>query len=182
MTSDIRLVLIKTSWFFCLLFEFLRRVEVGQRYEIYRIENGGAQNGDVWNRSVCVGSLENLDLRKLKVENSPGKVTQGQSRWRGDQWIVGRREKVFMGWNFGNYKVEWKVRLGWQQRKLATNGKRKNDGNGRPINRLQHPSRRWRQRAEPQTKGKTARKRYSRLMETENQETERTKAKARIKN
>ena len=29
-----------------------------------------------------------------------------------DRGIVGRRGRVFMDWNFGNYKVEWKVRLG----------------------------------------------------------------------
>ena len=37
----------------------------------------GAQDGGVWNRRVCVGSLENLDLGKLKVENIPGKVMEG---------------------------------------------------------------------------------------------------------
>ena len=37
----------------------------------------GAQDGGVWNWRVCVGSLENLDLGKLKVENIPGKVMEG---------------------------------------------------------------------------------------------------------
>ena len=82
-----------------------------------------------------------------------------------------------MGRNFGNYKVEWKVRLGWQQRKLAVNGKSKNSRGGRPIDGFQVPIRRWRQRAEPETKKEIARKRHTRHMETENEETERRKAK-----
>ena len=65
---------------------------------------------------------------------------------------MGRRNKVILDWNFGNRKVEWKVRLGWQQRKLATNGKNKNDGGRPPIDGFQGPSRRWRQRAEPRAK------------------------------
>ena len=60
-----------------------------------------------------------MDLGKLKVDNTSGKITEGQSRSRGDRYIVGRRRKVFMDWNFENYKVEWKMRLGWQQRKLG---------------------------------------------------------------
>ena len=63
----------------------------------------------MWNKRVCVGSLENLDLGKWEVENTPGKVTEGQIE--GSRWIVGRRGKVFMDWNFQNDKVECKVRL-----------------------------------------------------------------------
>ena len=37
----------------------------------------GAQDGGVWNRRVYVGSLENLDLGQLKVENKIGKVKSG---------------------------------------------------------------------------------------------------------
>ena len=129
----------------------------------------------MWNRRVCVGgSLENLNLRKLKVENTLGKVTEKQPVWkkvlvsigsntffaikywkfakkvldpiltntfffmresrsRGNRSIVGRRGKVFMDWHFGNYKVGWKVRLSWQQRKLVASGKIKNGGGERPI-------------------------------------------------
>ena len=121
----------------------------------------------MWNRRVFVSSLENLDyLEKLKVENPPEKVTERQNRSRGDRWIVGRRGQVFMEWNFGIYKVEWKVRLGWQQRKLATNGKNKNDGGRPPIDGFQGPSRRWRHRAEPQAKKETARKTHTCCMKT----------------
>ena len=66
----------------------------------------GAQHGDAWNRRVWVGSLQNLGLGKLKVENTSGVVTEGQSRSKSDRWIVSRHGKVFMNWNFGNYKVE----------------------------------------------------------------------------
>ena len=89
------------------------------------------------------------------MESTPGKVTEWQSRSRRDRWIVSRRTKVFMECNFGNYKGGWKVKLGWQQSKLAANGKSKNDGDGRSIDGFQVPSRRWRQRAEPQAKGET---------------------------
>ena len=111
------------------------------------------------------------------MESTPGKVTEWQSRSRGDRWIVSRRTKVFMECNFGNYKGGWKVKLGWQQSKLAANGKSKNDGDGRSIDGFQVPSRRWRQRAEPQAKGETRIKRYIGRMETENQEKERRKVK-----
>ena len=46
---------------------------------------GGAQYGGGWNRRVCAGSLENLDLRKLKVQTSPEKITEGWSRSRVDR-------------------------------------------------------------------------------------------------
>ena len=60
--------------------------------------------------------------------------------------------------NFGNYTVEWKVRLGWQQGKLAASGKNKNGGGGRTIDEFRALSRRWRQRAEPEVKGEKAKK------------------------
>ena len=82
-----------------------------------------------------------------------------------------------MNWNFGNYKDEWKVRQGWQQRKLATNGKSKNAGSGPPIGGFQVTSRRWRRRTESEAKGETATKRHIRRVKTENQETERKNAK-----
>ena len=45
----------------------------------------GAQYGGVWNRRDCEGSLENLDWGKLKIENTPEKVMEEQSRSRGDK-------------------------------------------------------------------------------------------------
>ena len=37
---------------------------------------GGAQDGDRWNGRVCVGSAENENLEKLKLESSLGEVTE----------------------------------------------------------------------------------------------------------
>ena len=68
----------------------------------------GARDGGVWNRRVCVGSLENLDLRKLKVKNL-GKYPRGsRGREGGSRGIVGRRGKVFMDWNLGTTKLSGK--------------------------------------------------------------------------
>ena len=53
-------------------------------------------------------------------------------------------------------------------------------GGDQLIGGFQVPSRRWRQRTEPQAKGETARKRHTRRVETKDQETERKKAKDRI--
>ena len=41
-------------------------------YELYNNQNGG-----VWNGRVCVGSVENVDFWKIRVESSPGKVPKG---------------------------------------------------------------------------------------------------------
>ena len=41
----------------------------------------GAQ--DVWSGRVCVGSAENENLEKLKVESSLGAVTERQNRAHG---------------------------------------------------------------------------------------------------
>ena len=45
-----------------------------------------------------------------------------------------------------------------QPRKSAANGKSKNSGGRRPIDGFWVPSRRWRQRAEAQAEGETAKK------------------------
>ena len=76
----------------------------------------GAQDGVIWNRRVCVGYVESVNLAKPKVKSSLGKVTEGQSSSRCDWWIVGKCAIVIMDWNFGNYKAEWKVRLDWHWR------------------------------------------------------------------
>ena len=47
----------------------------------------------MWNRHIYVGSVENLDLGKLKMENTQGKVTEGQNRSRGDSELWAKVEK-----------------------------------------------------------------------------------------
>ena len=60
---------------------------------------------------------------------------------------------------------------------MASNGNSKNVRGGPSTDGFRVPSLRWRQRAEPQAKEETPRKRHIRCIETENQETDRRKAK-----
>ena len=69
---------------------------------------GGAQDGGVQNGRVSLGSAENEDLGKLKVESDLGEVTERSSRSRGYWLIMGRCRRVIIDWKFGKYKVERK--------------------------------------------------------------------------
>ena len=68
--------------------------------------------------------------------------------------IWARREKVFMDWNFGNCKVEWKMRL-W----ISSRGNWRQTGRARTMEdehrrrnaRCRVPSGRWRQCAEQES-------------------------------
>ena len=71
--------------------------------------------------------------RKMRNYKKSPKFSERQNRSRGCREIMGRREKVIINWNFGKYKVEGKVRLGWQQRKSAASGRSKEDEGERLI-------------------------------------------------
>ena len=94
------------------------------------------------------GLLGGLDFGKLEVKSPRRKVPVRWSRSKGDGWIVGWREKVFMDWNFGNCKVEWKAKLcissrggNWRQMGRARTVESKHR---RPIDGWRVPSLRWR--------------------------------------
>ena len=52
------------------------RVIINWNFGKYKVEG----DGDVWNRCVWVGSLENLPSGKLKVENTSGKLSEGRAK------------------------------------------------------------------------------------------------------
>ena len=72
---------------------------------------------------------------KVKSGKYPRESNRRTEQSEGRHIIVSRGGKVFMDWNFGNYKVEWKVGLNWQQRKFVANGMSRNGGGGRPTRR-----------------------------------------------
>ena len=51
------------------------RVIINWNFGKYKVEG----DGDVWNRCVWVDSLENLPSKKLKVENTSGKLPEGRA-------------------------------------------------------------------------------------------------------
>ena len=51
------------------------RVIMNWNFRKYKVEG----DGDVCNRCVWVGSLENLPSQKLKVENTSGKLPEGRA-------------------------------------------------------------------------------------------------------
>ena len=52
-----------------------KRVIINWNFGKYKVEG----DGDVWNRRVWVGSLENLPSEKLKVGNTSGKLPEGRA-------------------------------------------------------------------------------------------------------
>ena len=70
----------------------------------------GARDGRVWNRRVCVGSLENLDLRKLKVESTPEGRGAGRGV-RGKLWADVEKSLWIGIWELQNWveseAIDW---------------------------------------------------------------------------
>ena len=71
-----------------------------------------SQDGGVWNGCVCVGSVENVDFWKIKVESSSGKYRK-EMEVDGLQANSGQTGKSDYGnYNAGDYNAKWK--LDWQ--------------------------------------------------------------------
>ena len=78
-------IIIKCNVFLLMRKYYLSKVLLTYNIVENNILHQRAQYDGVWNRLVCVSSLEKLDLGKLRVKNTPGKVTEVQKRSRGDR-------------------------------------------------------------------------------------------------